>query len=1114
MKKSLILSFGLISASIIPVAINAANPLTNYKFAESSPLASGKWVKISIDETGMYEITYDQLKEMGFDDPSKVSVFGTGGTQLDYSFISSKNNSRLIEDNLVPTHILHYGKKILFYGSGTETISASTTGYSSFKRFKHERKTKNIYSDRSYYMLTDSQPVTTVEAHPVSSKEGASLVENGYAYIYHEKDLRQGRYNVGQTFWGEELLSGQSLSYDIDMPYCVDKPAYVCSDFACMENQPGSYSINLNGGIASISLNNSTAKIFNLYNDRQDARLTIGENGRGTGKLSFMLSGNYDKYVPFAVDYWILTYPIDLGLAVDDPDFVSHYIAIESGKGNLWRHPAPKGCMVWDITSRNNPKALDVEDSYFYNDNDKTSEMIVFNPDRTQKHINEDWTYVENQNLHALQNEPVDMIIFTVSHLREYADQIAELHARYDGTRVAVVTPEEVFNEFNHGTPDATAYRIITKMLYQNESHRLKNVLFLGNIYKDYRNVNGISGRSEGHIGYMLPMSKLQLPKGAEGACAMEYYGSVSDFFNQTGSTISVPISVGVGLLPINSKEEAAIAVAKIRNYLEKEDFSNVVNEMLGISGTGDSHIHDLQSFNLREIYQKAASDNLDSEFAVGQLWSEGLSDDHARVKMLESLKNGKLISTYYGHASSTGFGSIKSSDFMNLDCKDPGFLFIAACDLSEPDNQQKGIGDLSVTGSTKGFAGVISATRTVYSHENQALSENFANAMFYDSDKKFRTSTPTIGEVFAQAKEKTVNSSKPAYILVGDPALIMPVALGKINVSTDRTDYRAGEIIEVKGAVLDSNGETDKTYNGFATIKVMEPKQTIKAVPDGIDKDNNPIIYAPLVINDNRMATVKVIVKNGEFTGRLTLPDYADNFLSTPDSPNDISILVGAYNPTTRFGTSGRATARMAMRGSEPSGDVLRDESAPTVSASHDNLMRRLSVTATDETALLPGIGRGGAVTLTIDGKSYSLKSNQSDNIGVTHYEASINTADLAPGTHKAVISAVDMAGNRSDSQTVSFEIKNLDPLKLKISDDMVIDKLDLSIDRNDGLTLALIVSDRNGNIVLTEDFNGSAGNYDIADLPAGTYRAAVRDNSPKGAIIYSNWVEFTKID
>ena len=51
-------------------------------YATQSKLSTGKWVKISIPENGVYEITYTELREMGFTNPSKVHVYGTGGNRI------------------------------------------------------------------------------------------------------------------------------------------------------------------------------------------------------------------------------------------------------------------------------------------------------------------------------------------------------------------------------------------------------------------------------------------------------------------------------------------------------------------------------------------------------------------------------------------------------------------------------------------------------------------------------------------------------------------------------------------------------------------------------------------------------------------------------------------------------------------------------------------------------------------------------------------------------------------------------------------------------------------------------------------------------------------------
>ena len=48
----------------------AAFPVSRY--ATTSRLNTGTWVKIDIAQTGMYQITYDELQAMGFSNPANV----------------------------------------------------------------------------------------------------------------------------------------------------------------------------------------------------------------------------------------------------------------------------------------------------------------------------------------------------------------------------------------------------------------------------------------------------------------------------------------------------------------------------------------------------------------------------------------------------------------------------------------------------------------------------------------------------------------------------------------------------------------------------------------------------------------------------------------------------------------------------------------------------------------------------------------------------------------------------------------------------------------------------------------------------------------------------------
>ena len=60
-----------------------ANALDKSYYAETSKLASGKWVKIAVKESGIYQITADDIRKWGLgSDLSQIHVFGYGGAPL------------------------------------------------------------------------------------------------------------------------------------------------------------------------------------------------------------------------------------------------------------------------------------------------------------------------------------------------------------------------------------------------------------------------------------------------------------------------------------------------------------------------------------------------------------------------------------------------------------------------------------------------------------------------------------------------------------------------------------------------------------------------------------------------------------------------------------------------------------------------------------------------------------------------------------------------------------------------------------------------------------------------------------------------------------------------
>ena len=167
------------SASAVATRASAAD-----RYAAHSVLASGRWVKISVAETGVHQLTDALVRQAGFSTPSKVKIFGYGGA-LQPEVLQGEYLSATDDLHEVPTCTV--GGRRLFYANGPVSWSSSTA----------TRRTRNPYSDYGYYFLTESDgdPLTVDSAHFVSSFYPSAsdyhtlYEEDGFAWYHSGRNL-------------------------------------------------------------------------------------------------------------------------------------------------------------------------------------------------------------------------------------------------------------------------------------------------------------------------------------------------------------------------------------------------------------------------------------------------------------------------------------------------------------------------------------------------------------------------------------------------------------------------------------------------------------------------------------------------------------------------------------------------------------------------------------------------------------------------------------------------------------------------------------------------------------------------------------------------------------
>lgn len=1082
-------------ASLIPVASEA------YSFCDSSQLAEGKWVKVTTSGEGLYEISYKELAEMGFEEPRKVGVYGIGAEPLPLNF-TNESGEPVITDDLKAVAVLHKSDKLYFYATGDTEIKFYTSS-SSCPTFTREKK--NIYSCSGAYFLTDkdASPLLMTDAEIEASDK---ILPDAYDYMLHEKDLYHNTSETGQLFWGESLFANNGVNeWDYSLPYLATGSKARLESIIYPEENLKDISMSVGFGIRGaesitkdVSVTMSSAIAFPSI----PSMVLNPILNKKSGKVFTHVSNPAGDFLN--LDYWILSYKKDLDGFPGASSSAQENIWIPNRTSGRYLFSPSKDVMAIDVTIASRPSLLELtgtgkkKEIYLKKAGGNYSRVLVFDPDADQKKIS-GFEVIDNQNLHALKDEGLDFLIICTDDMLPVADKIAELHRIHQGIAVGIVTARQIFNEFSGGIPNPMAYRGIVKMLYESRGKQLKNVLLVGPLYADYRKASADKSNPEGHIGFQDTAVSFSTDAG----CMIDFYGITADVIQSQTALQHEKTNVGIGILPFKSRDEASGYLKKIEDYLTFEDFSPIANKMMVVGGIHDSHLHDKQAVNFSESYV----DNYTP--APLQKWPlviDAYGNAAAREKFIRDMEDGCLWTYYFGHSGMGLLGKntefFNPADALNLNNRYPGFLFVGGCDMTKPDLGQHGLGDIFVIDAHRGMTGVICSTRTAWSAQNYNLGKNLFAAMYSeDKGKSLRTETPSIGEVYALAKTYDTNRNKNSYIYIGDPALPLPVPLRRVELTLPESDsFALGEIVTLTGTVLDTDGSRDKSFNGFATIRLAEPPCVRKSA-DYETAGQNGDVTIDVPYNAEIVSEYRGEVKNGMFSVNVVVPRMASIFTG-----ESMGIYAGVYDPEKHL--SGNGKGELSVGEMSASSNEM-DRQAPVISAFYDDAFDYIEITVYDNISLpqdcLTASGNSGSV------EWFTIPDAPDNN---SERRCFINAGNFPLGENELLFKAIDMAGNTTES-TFGFKRNGLKaPLSVTIGSKAVAGEAEFEItggSSNNSLTIC----DYSGKQIKTiESVNGNAI-WDCTDesgakVSPGLYRAKAVDRSALPFALYSEWTTF----
>ncbi|MGB0851617.1 MAG: C25 family cysteine peptidase, partial [Bacteroidia bacterium] len=267
-------------------------------------------------------------------------------------------------------------------------------------------------------------------------------------------------------------------------------------------------------------------------------------------------------------------------------------------------------------------------------------------------------TYVKkvaSQNLHQLSG--IDYIMISHPSLVSEAERLSEFH-KARGLDVAVVTTEEVFNEFSSGSQDVTGIRDFIKLIYdrgQQSGDTLRYVLMFGDGSYDYKDV-------EANNTNLVPIyQSYNSNDPTHSYCSDDYYAILSDSEGYWGtSNKDEDLDIFIGRLPVSNEAEAKIVVDKILHYHSPASRGNWMQTLTFVADDENSNAHIQPSENMVDTIQKQSS-----EYNIKKIWldaykqvSFGSGNKFPEVneeitKMIGS--QGTLIFNYVGHGGENG---------------------------------------------------------------------------------------------------------------------------------------------------------------------------------------------------------------------------------------------------------------------------------------------------------------------------------------------------------------------------------------------------------------------------------------------------------------------------
>jgi len=985
---------------------------------KNSVLASGKWVKVQTNQSGIHRITFSALKSMGFQSPQKVKIFGAPPGKL------PQMNSTLSSDDLIQYRTWQTKDKqlndcFLVYVPGNVTWKFDPVS----KSFIHHI---NPFA-KGLSFLYFTEDISTDQLVPVSPSiaENPTVIVNEFDdFAYFEEDT----YNLLETGsrWFSSLMIPNTTfqktfkfqDHVRNEPIKIDMAVAARCDFSSSVNLTAN---NIDVGTVIFAPYSNFAEAdyadlressFSKTVEGDDLNLTLRYTSPANGRC-------WPDYIRVQTRRKLAMQTGQL-LFCDSRSVGSGNIA-EFRMGN-----AISGLRIWEITSPLKPIEIQLTIAsntlYFKAVTDSLRRFIAFDPSADFPVIDkvEDIT---NQNLRGLSTP--DMLIITSPDFKSEAERLAQFHRQNSGLEVTVVNVSQVFNEFSGGIADVTAIRNFVHHLYRkslnNNTSKLQYLLLFGK--GTYDNLHPVTSENPCFIPTWQSENSLNP---ASSFVTDDYFGLLGE---DEGGQKGI-VDIGIGRIPCVSAAEAKAVVDKTLYYNTSPTLGEWRNNVCFVGDDEDNNIHVSDSEQLANFVNRNYP-----VFYTDKIYLDAYKEETTPEKRYPGVnkafnnrvKEGALIINYVGHANEEGLAHEKILTISDIDSwsnvdKLPVFV-TATCEFSRWDLKNKqSAGEHVLFNRVGGGVALFSTTRLVYSSSNYEMNKSFFKYVF-ETDKE--GNNLRMGDIIRLAKNElggTVNAAK--FALLGDPALQISYPQYKVKtleindqpVEQLTDTLKPLSLVSVWGEIQNVKGEKISGYNGLLYPTVFDKPTEAVTLGNG---GQTPFSYT---VQNSILFKGNVSVKSGEFSFTFKVPKEINYRIGNG--------LIRYYSKDATSDADG-SFAALKLGGSPNS--TGNDLTGPTVRLFLDNENFKpgdqvskaplLIAYLEDESGInTSGGGIGHDIMLTIDNKTdkMQLLNDYFQSVQDSYKSGKVlfQLSDLEDGEHILKFKVWDLANNSTETE------------------------------------------------------------------------------------------------